>query len=220
MRAIDGLELLQQYGRDGYAVLRRAVAPHTLDEARGHLDRLRSGPSGPGPLVTAPLEQEPFFLAFAAQPSLMALASLLLAAPGRATTTFGCTYVVKAARSGPPALWHQDGHPWRTALGITRAITLWIALDDTHAANGCLQVIPGSQRGGGRPLQPNNAVPNLFGQQLDPMVVARALAASPPVDLELRAGDVSAHHPDLIHGSPANRSDRERRALVIRYRAG
>ena len=37
------------------------------------------------------------------------------------------------------------------------------------------------------------------------------------VDLELRPGDVSVHHPNILHSSNANRSDRWRRALTIRY---
>ncbi|HET6873772.1 MAG TPA: phytanoyl-CoA dioxygenase family protein, partial [Acidimicrobiales bacterium] len=36
--------------------------------------------------------------------------------------------------------------------------------------------------------------------------------------IRMAAGDVSAHHSRLVHGSGANRSGRERRALALRYR--
>ncbi len=37
------------------------------------------------------------------------------------------------------------------------------------------------------------------------------------VDLELDAGDVSIHHPNIVHGSEPNTSDRRRAGLTIRY---
>ena len=36
-----------------------------------------------------------------------------------------------------------------------------------------------------------------------------------PVAVELKKGEASFHHPRLVHGSFANRSDRSRRATVI-----
>jgi hypothetical protein len=36
-------------------------------------------------------------------------------------------------------------------------------------------------------------------------------------DVVLRAGDVSIHHPNVVHGSNANTSPRWRRGLTIRY---
>jgi hypothetical protein len=41
--------------------------------------------------------------------------------------------------------------------------------------------------------------------------------ASRAVDIVLKAGDVSVHHPNLIHGSNANTSPRRRGGLTIRY---
>jgi phytanoyl-CoA hydroxylase len=91
---------------------------------------------------------------------------------------------------------------------------MWIALDDADGGNGGLRVIPGSQRLDATPLHPNTVTPSLFGVEMDPTLVDETLA----VDVALRAGDVSVHHPHLIHGSGPNRSDRPRRALAIRYR--
>jgi hypothetical protein len=38
-----------------------------------------------------------------------------------------------------------------------------------------------------------------------------------PEDVVLNPGDISIHHPNLIHGSEANTSDRRRCGLTIRY---
>ena len=36
-------------------------------------------------------------------------------------------------------------------------------------------------------------------------------------DLELKAGDISIHHPNIIHGSNSNTSDTWRVGLTLRY---
>ena len=133
---------------------------------------------------------------------------------------FGLTYIVKAP-GGDPAMWHQDGYPWRTSMGIGEALTLWAALDDCDEENGCLQVIPASHRGEARPLEAvgggvggGEAGAGMFGGGIFPE--AELVATTRP--LIMRAGDVSAHHPCLVHGSGPNRSGGERAALVLRYR--
>jgi ectoine hydroxylase-related dioxygenase (phytanoyl-CoA dioxygenase family) len=55
----------------------------------------------------------------------------------------------------------------------------------------------------------------VFGREIAPHLVESGLAQN----LILSAGDVSAHHPNLIHGSWPNRSGYLRRALAIRYRS-
>ncbi len=44
-----------------------------------------------------------------------------------------------------------------------------------------------------------------------------AVDESKAIDLVLRAGDVSVHHPNVIHGSNANTSSKRRCGLTIRY---
>ena len=90
-----------------------------------------------------------------------------------------------------------------------------MALDDADAGNGGLRVVPGPHRNGLLPHDRDDArlATELFNVSAPPASVDEATA----VDVELRAGDVSAHHPALIHGSGPNTSDRPRRALVARY---
>jgi ectoine hydroxylase-related dioxygenase (phytanoyl-CoA dioxygenase family) len=54
---------------------------------------------------------------------------------------------------------------------------------------------------------------NVLGSGMETSLVDEAQA----VDLVLAPGDVSIHHPNLIHGSEENRSSRWRRGLTIRY---
>jgi hypothetical protein len=50
-----------------------------------------------------------------------------------------------------------------------------------------------------------------------PLEVPVAVDQQEAVAIELSPGDVSVHHPNIVHGSDANRSTSWRRGLTIRY---
>jgi phytanoyl-CoA hydroxylase len=204
-----------RFARMGYTIGRQLVDPPTVEAARDHLRSVRAARPAASSIFPIPLGSDPFIDALAADERFAGWAAELLASP---VSCFGAAYMVKEARVGPEALWHQDGHPWRERLGITEAVTLWLALDDVDESNGALRVIRASHTQPAQPLvtphRPEEG--GYFGAGIDPGRVDRA-------DIEvlvLSAGDVSAHHPCLIHGSGPNTGDRDRRALVLRYRPG
>ena len=192
------------------------VVPCVFDQATvtgciEHLRELQLAGDFAGPIVTGLLTKDAFLAGIVEDSRLTAVAGCLL---GADPIPFGCTYFVKAPRAGLPVLWHQDGYPWRSGLGIAEATTLWIALDPSREDNGGLRVIPGSHGLDAQPLQPNLEHADVFGAEIAPELVDATLARP----LTLAPGDLSAHHPNLIHGSLPNRSDRPRRALAVRYR--
>ena len=62
-------------------------------------------------------------------------------------------------------------------------------------------------------MQPLTDVANVLNRGLDPVTVNETRA----VDVVLKAGDVSVHHPNIVHGSNANTAPRRRAGLTIRY---
>jgi ectoine hydroxylase-related dioxygenase (phytanoyl-CoA dioxygenase family) len=202
--------MASRYERDGYLIVRAVVDQAALRRCVDHLGHLQGCQPRPGPIVTAPLLRDPVLAEVAGDTRLASIAGWLL---GSDPKCFGCTYFVKEPRSGLPALWHQDGYPWRARLGITEAVTLWLALDRADGDTGGLQVIPGSHHLDAQPLRRQRSQPNLFGSEIAPELVDATLART----LTLAPGDVSAHHPNLIHGSLPNWSDQPRRALAVRY---
>ncbi len=192
-------------------VIRGALDPAMVTACREHLCHLRAHGQLTGAIVTALLSSDLFLTGVADDPRLSTIACSIL---GADPVPFGCTYIVKEPRSGLPVLWHQDGHPWRTHLGITEAVTLWIALDPVSEENGGLRVIPGSHALDAQPLRPSGDQASIFGAEIDPGL----FDATDVRQLTLGPGDVSAHHPNLIHGSLRNRSKHVRRALAVRYR--
>lgn len=110
--------------------------------------------------------------------------------------------------------WHQD-YPFfpHTNFDVVAAM---VFLDDTDEDNGCLRVIPGSQKLG--PLD-HDFSPD--GQAYGTEVSDKSVFAdeSSWVSLVVPAGSVALHHCCMLHSSGANHSDRGRSTFVFEYRA-
>jgi ectoine hydroxylase-related dioxygenase (phytanoyl-CoA dioxygenase family) len=119
-----------------------------------------------------------------------------------------------AKRPGSPEFvsWHQDSYYW--GLTPPRLASAWVALSDSTPENGCLRVVPRSHRRSRLLHTTRPHEHNLLGTGLhvtDDVDVSRA------VDVRLRAGEMSFHHMDIVHGSGPNRSDGPRIGFAIRY---
>ncbi len=108
--------------------------------------------------------------------------------------------------------WHQDGR--YSGLNACPALTAWIALSDSTIENGCLRVVPGSHKQGLYPHTETEAKDNLVNHGQE---VAIDLAEAHVKDVILKAGQMSVHHVNLIHGSEPNRSDTKRIGFSVSY---
>ena len=125
---------------------------------------------------------------------------------------WGSQVFCKPARCGREVPWHQDGQYW--PIRPLATCSVWIALDDVDAENGCMRYIPGShagQRVYRHRVSDRQGI--VLNQELDAPEVDLARAR----DDCLRAGEFSLHDVYLVHGSAANRSPRRRAGFVIRY---
>ncbi len=116
----------------------------------------------------------------------------------------------KPAHHGGVVAWHQDYSYWTRTQPMSH-LTCWTGLDDSTTENGCLWYVPGSHRWRLLPIT------GLAGDMNEIMSVLddRQRAEFVPVPIELKRGYATFHHPLLVHGSYQNRSDRQRRAVVI-----
>lgn len=111
----------------------------------------------------------------------------------------------------PGQAWHQDEIYIPTR---DRSLTgAWIALDDAAVENGCLWILPGTQRGGY--LYPQRAHDN--PAEFDFAPESYGFDASSEVPVECPTGSVVFFNGYLLHRSAKNRSDRYRRVLVNHY---
>jgi hypothetical protein len=116
----------------------------------------------------------------------------------------------KPARHGGVVAWHQDYSYWTRTKPLAH-LTCWIGLDDSTRDNGCLHYIPGSHR------WPDLPKTGLTGNMdsIQSVLTDEQKRLFKPVAIELKKGESSFHHPRMIHGSYANRTDRPRRGTVI-----
>ncbi len=117
----------------------------------------------------------------------------------------------KPAKHGGVVAWHQDYSYWTRTKPMAH-ITCWIGLDDSTIDNGCLHYVPRSHTWDLLPITGLAGNMEAIKEVLTPDQWERF---SKPVAIELKAGECSFHHPLLIHGSFANRTERPRRAVVI-----
>jgi phytanoyl-CoA hydroxylase len=197
------------YERDGYVIFRGVLDPELVAEADRHIDwLLATHPElGPDQLGHRLARHDPFWVRLVSDPRLLAIAETFV---GPDVALFATHYICKPPRTGKPVLWHQDGAFW--PLEPMDVITLWLAVTGSDPDNGCLRVIPGSHALDLKGLRERGDLESVLGREIDDEV-----DTSRAVDLTLRPGDVSVHHPNIVHGSDANASPRWRRGLTIRY---
>lgn len=202
----------KKYERDGYVILRKVVDVETVCEARRHVQWLQNKNPGviPEELNYRLVTNDAFWVRLISDSRLLNYAEQFI---GPDLGVFSSHYMAKPPSSGKAVLWHQDGSYW--PLEPMEAISFWVALDRSDEENGCMRVIPGSQN---NTVTPESDLVKLKGDYLwnngmDPDWIDESKAVS----LILNPGDVSIHHPSIVHSSTANRSTRWRRGLTIRY---
>jgi len=141
-------------------------------------------------------------------PKIVACVSDLL---GPDVIGWGSHFFCKMPGDGKRVDWHQDCSYW--PLTPTKAITVWLAIDDADEANGCMEVYNGSHTHGLLDFQSSEASD---GNVLDQSIKNPEKYGNHNLT-PLRAGQASIHSDLLVHGSSPNDSDRRRCGLTLRY---
>jgi ectoine hydroxylase-related dioxygenase (phytanoyl-CoA dioxygenase family) len=116
----------------------------------------------------------------------------------------------KPPHHGGVVAWHQDYSYWTRTQPMAH-LSCWIGLDDSTRENGCVHYVPGSHHWN---LLPITGLANDM-RAIESVLNDEQRAQFKPVAIELKQGECSFHHPLMVHGSFANRSDRPRRGAVI-----
>jgi phytanoyl-CoA dioxygenase PhyH len=106
--------------------------------------------------------------------------------------------------------WHQDGIT--EALKDANVPAIWLGLTPATAENGCLRVVPRSHRLG---LVSHTDYPN--PDNLTTQGATADVAIDSPHDVVMRAGEMSLHHPLMLHASSPNRSPESRIGFSATY---
>ena len=130
---------------------------------------------------------------------------------GDNVVAWGSHFFCKMPGDGKRVSWHQDASYW--PLTPSKAVTVWLAIDDADLGNACMRYIPGSHVLGHLTYTlSEDDEANVLNQ-----TVAGVEQLGEPVAVELKAGEISIHSDLLLHGSEANQSARRRCGLTLRY---
>ena len=133
---------------------------------------------------------------------------------GKDILVCGTTLFIKNPDQKGFVSFHQDAkyiglepHNW---------VTVWIAITDANEKNGCMRMLPGSHKENLKHHEQNFDENNLLtrGQTIKNV----SLNETEPVIL--KAGQMSLHHPKIVHGSGLNYSDDRRIGFVIQSYIG
>ncbi|MEM6690664.1 MAG: phytanoyl-CoA dioxygenase family protein [Planctomycetota bacterium] len=124
---------------------------------------------------------------------------------------WGSHFFCKMPRDGRSVEWHQDCSFW--PLTPTKAVTVWLAVDDADEENGCMEVYTGSHTHGLIDFETStDESANVLDQTIENPAAYGTHRRTP-----IPAGQISIHSDLLVHGSMPNHSDRRRCGLTLRY---
>ena len=157
------------------------------------------------PEILSPTRIEPRLLDTIAFANCRALASELLGEP---TQSWFDHAISKPPGSETDVGWHQDR---AYVSDETRAVHIWLPLQDVDEHNGCMQFVPGSHRGG---VMPHRHRGNRAGAHA---LVIDDVDETGAVSCPLRAGMATAHLPTTVHRTGPNWSDTPRTAWILQF---
>lgn len=206
-------DLRKEYDEKGYVIARNAIDAGLAQEMVNHVHWLMERNPGVRPerLHHSLMAHDPFMHRLVGDERLLDITEQFL---GPNIALFAAHYIAKKPETGQAVQWHQDGSYW--PLEPMEVTTLWVAGTDSTVENGCMRVLPGTQNNHllkRRELMELDTEKYVLGVGIRPDQIDESNA----VDIELKAGDVSIHNPNIIHGSNANTSDKWRVGLTLRY---
>lgn len=198
------------YRRDGVVCPVDVMSEAEATAIRGRIEALEARSHGrlSGLVRAKPHLLVPFLWDLVHDPRILdAVASLL----GPDLYCIGSSMIDKPAHSDGYVAWHQDATFW--GLSEAQGATAWLALSEASPQSGCMQVLPGTHT---RQLQHLDTGDhrNMLGAR---EAVRYAFDERSARVLALRPGQMSLHHPLVVHGSGRNESADRRLGFVIRY---
>lgn len=227
-------EQIEQFHRDGYVTLRGVMDDAELDEIGSVFDQFIRGEvadmgrdfcdmSGPYDrrfedfsLVNAmlPRTYRPEIRGNLFELRAQSIANQLIGAS--ATLDYDQFLAKRPNKPDAEFSWHQDLGYWPTGTPDRQTATCSLALDDADSENGCLRVVPGSQRGELRPHRPLHGT----DRENSHVLTVDLAPEDQVVELPLKRGDITVHDEMIVHGSGGNLSkDRWRRTYIVAFRS-
>ena len=207
------LKQLGQYERDGYISPIDVLTSEEALEIREEIERIEN--QWPNELDGLGRNYihliSPIFDRVCHNPKILDAVESII---GRNILICGSTLFIKNANEKGFVSFHQDAkyiglepHNW---------VTAWLAVTDSNEENGCMKMWPGSHKGNmkyhNQKFDKNNLLTR--GQTI------KNVPINETISVVLKAGQMSLHHPTIVHGSGLNKSNDRRIGFVIQSYIG
>ena len=209
---MDLSKIVKEYAENGFVVVKNAIPNGDIEKlVKEYFFILEQNDSLKEDEISSHvLQSSSVWRQFIGRKDILDIVEVFL---GKNIAHFYSRFFVKKPIEGREVPWHQDGAYYE--LSHNNMVTVWVALDNSDKKNGCLKVVPGTHLVDYLELEPVDNDPYLKRK-----IKTLPFDTSQGIALELAAGDISLHHPNILHGSDANLSDNWRRGFVIKYIAG
>jgi ectoine hydroxylase-related dioxygenase (phytanoyl-CoA dioxygenase family) len=204
-------EQVAAFNRDGYLKGFRIFSDAEMAEIRAYFDDLLARTLAAGgdsySISTAHLRYGKVY-DLLTHPRIVPYVRDLL---GENVVGWGSHFFCKMPGDGKVVYWHQDASYW--PMSCSKTATVWLAIDDADVENACMRFIPGSHHYGHLTYRmTEDGEDAVLNQEVE-----NAERFGTPIYVELKSGEISIHSDLLLHASDANRSDRRRCGLTLRY---
>ena len=203
------------FHREGYLVPSRPLFPQQkFDALRQHFEqKLARLPADVSPeSMDVPHFTDPTLFRWLFAPEVLDLIQPLI---GPDIALFSSHFIAKPPGTGRRVPWHEDSAYWQKMMQPHDVVTVWLAIDPSTRANGCMKVIPRTHTGAGgfSEYEPRDINTHIFAAEIKPGQVDESRA----VYLELEPNQCSLHHAKLMHASDPNTSTMRRCGYTMRY---
>ena len=112
--------------------------------------------------------------------------------------------------------WHQDATYWPIGP-MENVVTFWLSLSHVSRANGGMRMIRGSHHRGQLAHQSSDDDSSMLRRS---QAVEERVDETHAIEINLRPGQASVHHPLTLHGSDGNPSEGWRYAIGFNFVGG
>ena len=121
-------------------------------------------------------------------------------------------FFLKPKKTGMASPFHQDNFYWN--IISARALNVWIACSEANKSNGGLCYLEGSHKLG--TINHVTSFAKGSSQKIPEELVSKINFKK--IYPKLKTGDCIIHHPEVIHGSGKNNSNKDRVGFVVSYK--
>ena len=206
---------IEFFNREGYVIPSRPLLPQPKFDAlrRYFEEKVAQLPSNVSPeSMDCPHFTDPKLFDWIFADEVLDLIEPLI---GPDIALFASHFIAKPAGTGRRVPWHEDSAYWKKMMHPHDVVTVWLAIDPSTRANGCMKVIPRTHAGAGgfSEYEPRDINTHMFAAEIK----SNQLDESKAVYLELEPNQCSLHHAKLMHASDPNTSNMRRCGYTMRF---